>query len=615
MTKNNFSNALPGLLVLLFILTACHKKNDNKEANIKIAFLSDVHLGDIYGSFQDNDYNGVLNPLTGKYTLARTMGAQLKSTRLFNENYFAFLAALDDVAKRGVKYVVLPGDFSDDGQLINIRGLKRILNSYREKYDIQFITTTGNHDPVKPFYQDAGKIDFLGIGGKSQAIFSKRELFTQKTEDDLEPVITEDIAKLGYQGVLNELKDFGFFPKKNDVYWETPFTNYSYKNYDFKEAEKQAEITNRTYKLPETQQTIPDVSYLVEPADNLWFLAIDANVYVPKEMLNENNNNPENFNGASIGYNNVLTHKVHLLKWIKSVTKRANDLGKTLIVFSHYPMVDFNDDATSEMKALFGANKMQLHRVPNHTVAQALSEAGVKVHFGGHMHINDTGIRNFKNGKSLINIQIPSLAAYIPGYKLLTLKSHSNFEVETIVIDAVPNFNSLFPLYKQEHEYLSSKNNAVIWNKDVLKAKTYKEFTTWHLEELVRLRFLKSDWPEAFKKVMLNATGKDLLLKAFKNEAELNKQNLSLVSFENWTGLDMINDFYKLRSADKLAFTDIKKPRLKAYKELCNSLKKSNHKELKLWATIFLKTMNGKPANHFKIDLESYTITTVNPLY
>lgn len=615
MDKKYISYRILILLVWLFLLMSCNEKTDKKESNLQIAFLSDVHLGDIYGHFQDSDYKGVLNPSTGKYTLARTMGSQLKSTRLFNENYFAFLAALDDVAKRGVKYVVLPGDFSDDGQLVNIRGLKRILDSYREKHGIQFITTTGNHDPVKPFYQDAGKTDFLGEGGKSQAIFSKQALFTPKTEDALEPVITKDIAKLGYQGVLNELKDFGFFPKKNDVYWETPFTNYSYKNYNFKEAEKQAEITNRTYKLPETQYTVPDVSYLVEPADNLWFLAIDANVYVPKETLNEDSNNPKNFNGASIGYNNVLTHKVHLLTWIKSVTKRANSLGKTLIVFSHYPMVDFNDDATAEMKTLFGPNKMQLHRVPTEAVAQALSEAGVKVHFGGHMHINDTGVRNFKNGTSLINIQIPSLAAYIPGYKLLTVRSHSKFEVETIVIDTVPNFNALFALYKKEHEYLSSTKDAAIWNIDVLKAKTYKEFTTWHLEELVRLRFLKSDWPDAFKTLMLNATGKDLLLKAFKNEAELNKQNLKLSSFKNWTGLDMINDFYKLRSADKLAFADIKKPRLKAYKELCNRLKKSNHKELKLWATIFLKTMEGEPANHFKIDLESYTITPVNLLY
>ena len=63
------------------------------------------------------------------------------------KNYFAFLAALDDVAKRGVKYVVMPGDFSDDGQPLNVKGVKKILESYKEKYGLRFILTTGNHDP------------------------------------------------------------------------------------------------------------------------------------------------------------------------------------------------------------------------------------------------------------------------------------------------------------------------------------------------------------------------------------------------------------------------------------------------------------------------------------
>ncbi len=70
----------------------------------------------------------VLRGLPGKHKAAtiRTMAAQLQSTRLFNENYFAFKAALDDVVRRKVKLVVLPGDFSDDGQSLHIRGLKQL---------------------------------------------------------------------------------------------------------------------------------------------------------------------------------------------------------------------------------------------------------------------------------------------------------------------------------------------------------------------------------------------------------------------------------------------------------------------------------------------------------
>lgn len=607
------------VLLLLISFFGCKEDTIKSNQNVQIAFMADVHLQDIYGEFSDNDYTGVLNPATGKYTLARTMQSQLQSTRLFNENYFAFLAALDDVVERGVKMVVLPGDFSDDGQAINVRGLKHILNDYSKKHDIRFVLTTGNHDPVRPFRMPAGKIDFLGKNGQLQAIFSQKGMFLSQNDDDLPIVVTKDIAKLGYVEILNELKDYGFYPKQTDMYWESPFSSYSYENYNFKEAEKQAGLESRFYKTNESTPEIPDVSYLVEPMKDVWFLAIDANVYVPKREANEDPGNPNLYSGASIGYNNLLTHKTHLLNWIKSVTSSAEKLGKTLIVFSHYPTVDFNDDASPEIGILFGEKKMQLHRVPKVAVAQMLIQAGVKVHFGGHMHINDTGVRHLKPG-SLINVQIPSLAAYTPGYKLLTIKENSVFEIETVVIDTVPNFNSLFPLYEKEHSFLEQNKDTTIWDKGILKAKTYKEFTTWHLSELVRLRFLKDDWPEGFKDMLTQSTGEDLLRSCFNNTEEFEKfhkglieQNLALEPLNTWTGLDMIYDFYKIRNADELAFSDIDKNRFEAYRIVCRQLITSKHENLKLWGSIFLKMCNGEPSDHFKIYLKSGKIEPVIP--
>lgn len=102
---------------------------------IQIAFLADVHFQDLYGDFSDNAFRGVENPKTKKKTLLRTMDSQLRSTRIFNENYFAFLAALDDIAKRGIKIVALSGDYTDDGQAYNLRGLKRILDEYQKNME------------------------------------------------------------------------------------------------------------------------------------------------------------------------------------------------------------------------------------------------------------------------------------------------------------------------------------------------------------------------------------------------------------------------------------------------------------------------------------------------
>ncbi|WP_117882361.1 metallophosphoesterase [Aureibaculum luteum] len=610
------------LFFLLLLAFSCKKDNEvSNNNNIQIAFLSDVHLQDIYGEFSDTDYKGVLNPKTNKYTLARTMQSQLQSTRLFNENYFAFLAALDDVVKKNVKYVVLPGDFSDDGQAINIRGLKHILNKYTKNHGIQFIITTGNHDPVRPFYQDAGKRDFLGEHGKKQPIFSTSEIYTKRDSSALPVVITKDIAKLGYKEILTELKDFGFYPKSSDVYWETPFTNYLYKDYTFENALKISSLSKRNYIVSATNNTIPDVSYLVEPADDLWFLAIDANVYVPIHNISETSKNPKDYSNASVGYNHVLTHKKHLFKWLQSVTERAEKLGKTLIVFSHYPTIDFNDDASTEIKELFGKDKMQMHRLPDESVADFFIKAGIKVHFGGHMHINDTGYRSTNLG-SLINIQIPSLAAYVPAYKLLTIKDKNVYEIETIVIDSVPNFTSLFPLYEAEFEHLKSEAENTIWNKNILNTTTYKDFTEFHLKELVRLRFLIKDWPLEFRELLINSSGKKLLQFGFKDDVsynnfkrEMTAKNIDIESYEKWNGLDMIHDFYKIKNADELAFTDIDKNRLEAYKIVCNQLKNSDNPQLKLWAQLFLKMCQGEPSNHFQINLDSNTIKRLKTLY
>jgi len=618
---------------LLLFTTNSHSQTASK--NLRIAFLADVHLQDLYGSFEDNEYVGIVNPKNGKQTLLRTMESQLHSTRIFNENYFAFLAALDDIAKRDIHLVALPGDYSDDGQPIHIRGLRKILDEYSKKYNIEFFITTGNHDPVGPFAQESGKNDFLESNGKNQPIYSKEGIYTSK-EKELPAVITKDISKMGYLEITSHLKDFGFFPKENYKFWATPFSTYSSENYDFANAKKEAVLKNRTYEI-QKGFTVPDVSYVVEPVDGIWLLAIDGNVYIPKS--NNNPEDPKNYSGADLGYNNVLSHKKHLIDWVHKITEEAKKKGKTVIAFSHYPMVEFNDDASAEIESLMGKGKWQLNRIPKEEVAQTFADAGLKIHFGGHMHINDTGIRESKKGNILVNIQTPSLAAYIPAYKLLTIKSGEIAEVETIIIDNVPRFDELFGLYKMEYEYLKSQNAPILWNNEILNTKTYHEFTDFHLKELVRLRFLPEDWPADFSNFLSTISGEDLLvisnLKTNVNFDELLKNrtnfkedwanakketkkqlklhNLKLSSFQQWKGIDLIIDFYRIRSADKLAVLDIGKERIQQYQLISDCFFKNyeenkndtTQKQLSLFLTILNKFLNGAPADHFSVDLKS----------
>ena len=595
-----------------FILGCSAKKEPSNKTSIQIAFMADVHLQDIYANFSDSEYHGIKNPSTEKYNTIRTMSSQLQSTRLFNENYFAFIAALDDVVKKGVKIVVLPGDFSDNGQPMNVIALRRLLDKYAQKYGITFLLTTGNHDPVRPFEQEAGKIDYLGESGKNQAIVSAKGLIDAKGLDDLPSIITADIKEWGYKDIMNELKDFGFSPKSDYTYWATPFSNYTYENYSFKNGQKEAELQNRKYKIGVNKLEVPDASYVVEPIDGVWLLAIDANVYLPKDKLSDVSENPKDFGGASLGYANVLTHKKYLINWVKKVAIEAKKRNKTLVAFSHYPMVEYNDGATEELKLLFGKNKMQLERVPPEEVAQALADAGLQLHFGGHMHINDTGKYTTKSGNTLVNIQTPSLAGYMPAYKLLTISSKEKVEIKTIILDSVPKFNELFSLYEMEYEYLKHVNDSSIWNKEILKSKTYKEFTETYLKELIRLRFLPEDWPVAFREKLSKMTGKELLLK-FNNEFAvqdfLKSNELEIKNFETWTGKDMIYDYYRIKMADELVFNEIGSKRIKQYKIVCDNLILSEDKELKLWGAIFKKSLNGKPSKNFSIDFKTDSIT------
>lgn len=601
------------LVLLLLSLSACKSIRNADQKKVQIAFIADVHFQDIFGKFQDNDYRGIQNPVTGEYANIRTMNSQLHSTRIFNENYFAFMEALNDISRRGIKQVVLPGDFSDDGQPIHVRGLRKILDDYSKKHGLSFFVTTGNHDAVKPFSQEAAKTDFLGKDGKEQIISSSKTNFA---DHELEPIITSDIKNWGYKETMNEMADFGFYPQKSYLYWETPFSTYEYESYNFDTALKESVLQKRIYPLKNTNLSLPDASYLVEPIKGIWLLAIDANAYVPNEKLSGLIDNPHDFSGASIGYNNVFLYKNHLINWVKKVSAEAKQKGKILIAFSHYPMVDFNDDASPEMKLLFGSNKMQLSRIPNEEVAQTFADAGIQIHFGGHMHINDTGVRRTANGNTLFNIQTPSLAAYKPAYKILTIHSNSEVEVETVVVGSVPKFNSLFPFYEEEYAHLKDIKSPTIWNKDILKSKDYEGFTQWHLKELVRLRFLPEDFPVAFLASIVKLSGKDLL-QINKDTLEINKEllsnNLTLHDFDTWTGFDMIFDFYRLKNAGELAIPEIGSDRLKQYQMVCGQFEKSGNEPFVLWAKIVQKTMNGQPSNHFKINLKTNQIERINP--
>ena len=534
-------------LLLPLLLAACSSSDDAPPPALpqapidapvilpSVAFMTDVHFEDVYGDFKNAQFKGIPTK-DGKNATIRTMYAELTSTRLFNENYFAFRAALDDAFAKGIRLVALPGDYSDDAQPININGISTILHEYQAK-GMRFFIAPGNHDPNEPYDDDeAGKSDFLTKEGKEQKVFATGNAACKAKDPSV--ICTDELKELGYETLIAKLADFGYMPNKVDVHWETPFSKYPAGKYSYDEALKSAELKNREFEIcsegeggsykaegekalgkPFTRCTsIIDSSYLVEPVKGLWLLSIDANVFVPNASFDPAK--PKVFKGfdgaGNAGWNKMLTHKKHTMDWIKSVTARAKAEGKQVMAFSHYPTMDFYANQTNAMKAVFKSGAFQTARVPDAATTSALAATGLKLHVGGHMHFNGTNDFQDAAGNFLVNVQSPSLAVYGAAYKIVTYNTADKVDVMTVALNTVPRFNELFPLYQTEYDYLmASTTEADIkkrWDRAILDTRSYGEFTRYYFGELSRLRFMDEYWPCEMKEAAMGLNAKQMLI-------------------------------------------------------------------------------------------------------
>ncbi|MEC7691465.1 MAG: metallophosphoesterase [Pseudomonadota bacterium] len=557
----------PVIFLLLISLAGCgtdkspseqNKTAGNTPATVQIAFLADIHLHDFFAAAKDLDASELPliadfptsgNGMQGAQTpvLMRSMQAQLNSTRLFNENYFVFRAALDEIAAKGIKLVALPGDFSDDGQPANVKALADILAEYSGKYGMRFFAITGNHDPVRPFSRAGGKKDFLHRSGKEVAVMSPDH------PDCLNKSAwqcSNALREWGYADIMETLKSQGFSPSSQDVLYETPFGTADVSKRGWRwcdpgngsEESDTAENSNTTDENGESCIFMPDASYLVEPVEGLWLLAIDANVYTPKGKVSS-----LEFNGSgNAGYNALVDYKPELIDWIAGVVKRAEEQNKRLIAFSHFPMADFYDNTQKQLAELFGDTGMQLKRMPSASTTQLLSDLGLRLHMAGHMHLYD--IAQPEDTGGLVNVQVPSLAAYQPGYSVVTLNNDGSAQVDTIIQQQVDRFDTLFPVYAKEWQY-RKQAGLINWDNTILDAPDYLRFTDAHLKEVVRQRYVGREWPKPLATFIQSQTVGDALeMLVCDNVRRVTDEGLLTMP-----AITLANDYYRIRNAGQFA--------------------------------------------------------------
>lgn len=543
---------------------------------VQIAFIADAHV----------------SAVVDQPHLLKSLEAETHSTRLFNENYMALVAALDDVVKRGIKLVVMPGDLTDNGQLINLQTAQKLLQTYSREHGLSFFVTTGNHDPSRPFRTHYIGNEFLNQDGKIVTVASNEAILKEKATNAIR-MVDGMIANGGYEEELWAFGGFGLKPHPQYDYWATPFSSYTYDTYDERQALEESKLIYRSYQLKGGLPSF-DVSYVVEPVDGLWLLSIDGSVHAPVADAS----GKQHYSGSGTGYEEVMKHKEFLIQWIGQVCAEAKRRGKTLITFSHYPLLDYNNGASELIKKSWGAGKFDLSRVPSPEVSQQLLEAGVRIHVAGHMHLNNTNRLKGKDGQHLYNIQLPSIAFNVPAYKILTVDKDKRVDVQTVTLDQVKGFDRFFETYAKEQR----ENPGATWSDTLLTAKNYAEFCQMHFRELCRLRFIPNDIPSLLRQELVPMKGSDILALTGLRDMDA-----------SWTGFDFLCDLYRLHYAGELGLKQIPTKRLGQYKTLFSRLGRLPHtafaEQLRQTCHIFERFLDVQPSINFTIDLKTDTLT------
>jgi hypothetical protein len=180
--------------------------------------------------------------------------------------------------------------------------------------------------------------------------------------------------------------------------------------------------------------------------------------------------------------------------------------------------------------------------------------------------------------------------------------------------------NEFFDLYSMEHRWLTTNNPKALWNKEILKAPDFLSYTQFHLRELIRLRFLKSDWPEDLG-ALVNALDTASLqqwavLPAEKKEAHLNQLLLDQKTqpAEEIKVGSLMEDFYLVKNGGDLGKSLIPQERLDVYSQVFE-VTKAGEKEsnplssqLADFFSIFSNLIQSLPSDDFVIDLHSQKI-------
>jgi 3',5'-cyclic AMP phosphodiesterase CpdA len=152
------------------------------------------------------------------------------------------------------------------------------------------------------------------------------------------------------------------------------------------------------------------LSYVVEPEDGLWLLALDSCIYSKEQ--------------EAIGPITDGVFKTATLEWIEDMLIKALQQNKAVIAILHHGVVEHFE----------GQDKYYGEYVLDdfEAVARLLATYNVRIAFTGHYHAQDITLRRLsKDGKFIFDIETGSLVTYPDPYRVVTISQDQKLSVRS----------------------------------------------------------------------------------------------------------------------------------------------------------------------------------------
>jgi len=164
----------------------------------------------------------------------------------------------------------------------------------------------------------------------------------------------------------------------------------------------------------------PDsLSYLVEPVEGLWVIAIDSCKY------------QDNLSTGVSAVGGALSEST--LGWIEDQLAEASEMNKRVFGFMHHSLVEHftNESSLPLLGDEYVVDEWQV-------VSQRLSEAGLRLVFTGHYHAQDVTKQSWQeSGQFLFDVQTGSLVSYPNPFRTITLSAVGRVEVASHFIESI----------------------------------------------------------------------------------------------------------------------------------------------------------------------------------